>query len=72
VTALLEASTNPNARDDDGKLPFDCARNNEKRKGTDGCRNLDQARFQLRVNRVVMHWAVNPPGPNRSNDHVSL
>ena len=46
MTALLEASADPNARDNDGKLPFDCAGNNEKRKETNGCRNLDQTRFQ--------------------------
>ena len=46
VTALLEAGADPNARDADGKLPFDYAGDNEQIKGTDAYWRLNDARFQ--------------------------
>ena len=46
VTVLLEAGADPNARDSDGKLPFDYAEDNEQLKGTDAYWKLNDARFQ--------------------------
>ena len=48
MTALLEAGASPNACDNDGKLPFDYARDNEQLKGTDAYWKLNDARFQSR------------------------
>ena len=46
VTALLEAGADPTARDDERKLPFDLAEDNEQLKGTEAYRKLNRARFQ--------------------------
>ena len=46
VTILLEVGADPKARDNDGKLPFDYARDNEQLRGTDAYWKLNDARFQ--------------------------
>ena len=46
VKAALAAGANPGARDDNGKTPFDYAKENEALKGTDAYWLLNEARFE--------------------------
>ena len=46
IKALIEGGANPGARDDDGKFPFDYAKDNEALKGTDAYRLLKEGRFE--------------------------
>ena len=46
VKAALAAGADPGARDDDGKFPFDHAKDNEALKGTDAYRLLKEGRFE--------------------------
>ena len=46
IKALIEAGANPAARDVDGKVPFDYAKENEVLKGTDAHWLLYEARFE--------------------------
>ena len=46
VKILLEAGADPNARNNDGQLPFDYASTNERLTGTDAYWKLNDARFQ--------------------------
>ena len=46
VTRCLQAGADPNARDNDGKLPFYYAEDNDQLKGTDAYWKLNDARFQ--------------------------
>ena len=46
IEALLKAGANPNARTDDGKLPFDYIKDNAQLKGTEFYWKLNQSRFE--------------------------
>ena len=46
IRALIEAGTDPAARDDDGKTPFYYVKNNEALKGTAAYRLLKEGRFE--------------------------
>ena len=46
VAAALSAGADPNARDEDGKLPFDYAKENAASRRTEACWRLNDARFE--------------------------
>ena len=56
VTALLAAGADPNARDSDGKLTFDYARDNEQVKGIDAYWKLNGARLSIAVADRRLKW----------------
>ena len=46
ITVLTERGADPGAHDDDGKVPFDYAKDNEALKGTEAHWLLNEARFE--------------------------
>ena len=46
VEALIAGGADPKARDKAGRLPVDCAKDNEALQGTDAYRRLNEARFK--------------------------
>ena len=46
VATLIKGGADPNARDNDGKTPFDYAKDNEVLRGTDVYWRLNESRFE--------------------------
>ena len=46
IKALIEGGADPGARNDDGKVPFDYAKENEALKGMDAYWLLNEGRFE--------------------------
>ena len=46
IAALIEVGADPGARDEEGKTPFDYAKDNEALRGTDAYWWLNEGRFE--------------------------